>query len=44
MYQGINNVSRRTATRDITELIENFKMIEQVGSVGAGSYYRLIAP
>jgi len=28
----------------ITELVENFKMIEQIGSVGAGSYYKLIAP
>jgi ATP-dependent DNA helicase RecG len=43
-YQEINNVSRRTATRDITELVENFKIIEQTGSVGAGSYYKLIAP
>ena len=43
-YQDINSVSRRTATRDITELVENFKMIEQTGSVGAGSYYKLIAP
>ena len=43
-YQEINSVSRRTATRDITELVENFKMIEQIGSVGAGSSYKLIAP
>jgi ATP-dependent DNA helicase RecG len=43
-YQEMNNVSRRTATRDITELAENFKIIEQTGSAGAGSYYKLIAP
>ena len=43
-YQEINKVSRRTATRDITELVESFKIIEQTGSVGAGSYYKLIAP
>jgi ATP-dependent DNA helicase RecG len=43
-YQEINNVSRRTATRDIAELVENFKIIEQTGSAGAGSYYKLIAP
>jgi len=44
IYQEINSVSRRTATRDITELVEDFKMIEQIGSVGAGSSYKLIAP
>jgi ATP-dependent DNA helicase RecG len=43
-FQAINKVSRRTSTRDLTELVEKFKIIEQIGSVGAGSYYKLIAP
>ena len=43
-YQDINNVSRRTATRDISEMVEKYKLIEQTGSAGAGSYYKLIAP
>ena len=41
-YQEINNISRRMATRDITELVENFKIIEQTGSAGACSYYELV--
>jgi ATP-dependent DNA helicase RecG len=43
-YQEINNISRRTATRDIAELVDKFKILGQTGSTGAGSYYKLIAP
>ena len=43
-YQDINNVSRRTATRDLAELVEVFSIVIQAGNQGAGSYYELIAP
>ena len=42
-YQEINDVSRRTATRDLLDLVEKFTILVQEG-VGAGSFYKLIAP
>jgi len=40
-YQKINSVSKRTATNDLSELVEKYKLINNVG-FGAGSYYELI--
>jgi len=42
IYQEICNVSKATATRDLTELIEKFKLLERSGEVGAGTSYKLI--
>ena len=42
IYQGICEVSKATATRDLTELIEKFKILERSGEVGAGTTYKLI--
>lgn len=42
IYQEICEVSKATATRDLSELIEKFKLIERLGEVGAGTYYKLI--
>jgi ATP-dependent DNA helicase RecG len=39
-YQALNSVSKRTATNDLAELIEKYKLINNVG-FGAGSYYSL---
>ena len=39
-YQKLNNISKRTATNDLADLVDN-KMIRNYG-VGAGSYYELI--
>ncbi|MCD4679192.1 MAG: transcriptional regulator, partial [Bacteroidales bacterium] len=39
-YQKINNISNRTATRDLTELVER-GIFESSGSKGAGSFYSL---
>ncbi len=41
-YQQINNVSKATATRDLKELVEEFRLIEKIGNRGAGIYYQLI--
>lgn len=41
-YQGMNDVSKPTATRDFTELVQKFKLLERTGDVGAGTYYKLI--
>jgi len=41
-YQKLNNVSKPTATRDFTELLGKFKLIERLGGGGAGTYYTLI--
>jgi len=40
VYQTINNVSKRTATNDLSELVENYKLLNNIG-FGAGSYYKL---
>jgi ATP-dependent DNA helicase RecG len=40
-YQAINNVSKRTATNDLSELVDKYKLVNNVG-FGAGSFYKLI--
>ncbi len=42
IYQELCNVSKATATRDLTELIDKFKLLERKGEVGAGTVYKLI--
>jgi ATP-dependent DNA helicase RecG len=42
MYQEICNVSKATATRDLTELTEKFKVLKRNGEIGAGTTYQLI--
>lgn len=39
-YQEINDISERTASRELSELVKN-SILEQAGSFGAGSYYQL---
>jgi ATP-dependent DNA helicase RecG len=39
-YQEINDISERTASRELSELVKN-GIFEQAGSFGAGSYYQL---
>lgn len=41
-YQALNNVSKATATRDLTELVEKFKVLKRTGDIGAGTSYILI--
>jgi len=40
-YQTLNSVSKRTATNDLSELVEKYKLVNNVG-FGAGSFYELI--
>ena len=40
-YQHINSVSKATATRDLTELVEKYKLLEKIGETGIGTYYKL---
>ncbi len=42
IYQELCEVSKATATRDLTELIEKFKLLIRTGEVGAGTVYKLI--
>jgi len=39
-HQEINNIAERTATRDLTKLVE-LKILEQVGTTGKGTNYIL---
>lgn len=41
IYQEINQVSKRTASSDLAELVEKYNLLDNIG-VGAGSYYKLI--
>ena len=40
-YIEINSVARPTATRDLTELVEKYRIFANTGK-GAGSYYEII--
>lgn len=42
IYQELCDVSKATATRDLTELIKKYKLLERSGEVGAGTTYKLI--
>lgn len=39
-YQTLNSVSKRTATNDLSELVDKYQLINNIG-FGAGSYYEL---
>lgn len=41
-YQEINDCSKATATRDLTELVEKFNIMKRTGEIGAGTSYALI--
>ena len=41
-YQKITSVSKRTATSDLTELVEKHKVLKKIGTSGAGIYYQII--
>ena len=40
-YQELFSVSKATATRDLTELLDKFGLLEKVGQTGAGTSYIL---
>ena len=40
-YQEINSISKRTATNDLSDLVQKHGFVRNIG-VGAGSYYELI--
>jgi ATP-dependent DNA helicase RecG len=40
-YQELNNTSRQTATRDLKELLEKFKILHRKGVTGVGTSYIL---
>ena len=42
IYQELCDVSKATATRDLTELIDKHKLLKRTGEVGAGTAYKLI--
>lgn len=41
-YQELYKVSKATATRDLTELVDTFKLIKKEGTTGAGTTYVLM--
>ena len=41
-YQELNDVSKATATRDLTALVEKFGLLKRTGEIGAGTSYAII--
>ncbi|RYM35537.1 DeoR family transcriptional regulator [Brumimicrobium glaciale] len=41
VYSELCDVSKATATRDLTELVDKKKLFEKVGITGAGTVYIL---
>lgn len=41
-YQTLNNVSKATATRDLTDIVDKFHILKRTGDIGAGTIYTLI--
>ncbi len=41
-YQKLNAVSKATSSRDLTELVEQFKILKRTGDIGVGTNYILI--
>lgn len=42
IYQDLFKVSKATATRDLSNLSEKFKLLERAGDIGAGTTYKII--
>lgn len=40
-YQQMHGISRQTATRDLTEMVEKFKIVQRKGVTGFGTSYVL---
>jgi len=41
-YQTLNDISKRTATTELTELADKFKILTKTGTSGAGIYYKIV--
>lgn len=41
-YQELTKMSKRTATNELTELVDDFKVLEKIGTSGAGVFYQPI--
>lgn len=41
-YQENSDVSKATATRDLTELVDKYKLLRRIGDIGAGTTYHII--
>lgn len=41
-YQALNNISKRTATTELTELANKFKVLIKTGTSGASIYYQIV--
>ncbi|MCL2042196.1 MAG: transcriptional regulator, partial [Bacteroidales bacterium] len=41
-YQKINSVSKRTATNDLTELVNEFAILKKIGTSGSNIWYELV--
>lgn len=41
-YQELNNISKRTATTELTELVDKFKIFTKIGTSGSSISYRMV--
>jgi ATP-dependent DNA helicase RecG len=42
-YQKINDVSRRTATSELTELVSKYEIFTKIGTSGSSIFYEVVA-
>jgi ATP-dependent DNA helicase RecG len=40
-YQELNDISKRTATTELTELVEKFKLFDRKGTSGSNIFYKI---
>lgn len=43
-YQELNEVSKRTATRELTALVDTFKTLVKEGTSGSSIIYKIVGP
>ncbi|NLP19286.1 MAG: hypothetical protein GX378_00750 [Bacteroidales bacterium] len=41
-YQSLNNISKRTATTELTELVNQFKVLTKTGTSGSNISYKIV--
>ncbi|WP_144243278.1 hypothetical protein [Sphingobacterium sp. ML3W] len=41
-YQVLNSISKRTATTELTELVDKFKVLIKTGTSGSSIFYKIV--
>jgi len=41
-YQDLNEISKRTASNELTELVEKYALFERKGTSGSNIFYKIV--